>query len=36
MTNMTLLEVLQQPNFEIDHASIDITVPKGKYIEHRC
>lgn len=36
MTDMSLLEVLQQPNFEIDHASIDVTVPQGEFIEHRC
>lgn len=34
---MTLKEAINQPNFEFDHASIDITVPVGNnMVEDRC
>lgn len=36
MTDMTLFDALSQPNFEFEHASIDVTVPKDNCIEHRC
>lgn len=33
---MTLFEVLQQPNFEIDYADIGVTIPKSDCVEQRC